>query len=56
MQKIRGRFLVTYKSGREEKIFPKNGPHKIEIEKDLKTAKEIGAVTRIRYEGQSKWD
>ena len=56
MQKIRGRFLVTYKSGWEEKIFPKNGPHKINIEKDLKIAQKMGAVTRIRYEGQSKWD
>lgn len=56
MKQIRGRFVVLYRSGRIEKIFPKDKKHSIKIETDIKAAQKLGAVERYRYEGKSKWD
>ena len=56
MKQIRGRFIVIYKSGREENIFPKDKKHSIKIETDIKAAQKLGAIDRYTYEGKSKWD
>ena len=56
MKEIRGRFIVIYKSGRTEKIFPKDQKHSKKIKTDLRAAQKLGAVDRYTYEGKSKWD
>lgn len=48
---IKGHFFVTYASGRQEKIFPKNKPHKEKVKKDLEVAKDMGSVKNYQFKG-----
>jgi len=46
---IKGTFFVVYKSGREEKFTPKTRSDRDKLTKDLRRAKELGAVKSITF-------
>lgn len=49
MARIEGWYVITYRSGNESALHPKNKKHKEECEKDLKAMIEIGNVKSYRW-------